>query len=1078
MRNRLIYFAMIIVVFIVFIPIFETNIVQDKDAFELIGDWEFYDEMLLDPMDFYTKEVPLSQVINLPRSFMGNVFKKGNVNTYGTLKKDFFLYDFSKGDILAIENSIFREACKIWIDGELIINTGDIATNPIDSKYIKATSFGEFKVKEKKIEVIIQFSKFNYYNFSSSGLSISTMKKLIINHTREIGLNLFMLGSIMILCIYHLLFYFKSKTFGNKTGALYFSLLFLMIALRIISIGDYFIIELIPNISFEIISKFGFWSFYLLLPLLILFSNEIVLGLYSEKYIKFNKYIMYFGMILVLVLDFNWYLKLIIPYIFYMIFSVFYVAYINIKNYKETKSSFRLLWFGFFIAILALFSDFLYISNIYREQTFSYLGTVAFMLIISIIISNKYNEVFDKVQILAYENKLYFDEIRENNIDLEKKIESRTHELKEAFDMLEIYSNEMKKILNNVGQGFLTIDKDLKISGEFSKECFKIFGENITSKDISKKLFAYNIEQEMFFRTIVEKIYSTDEMSQSDLYLSLLPSESNIRGRIYSLNYKIIKEKNAKLSIMLILTDITERRDLEYEMLIKQDLLNMIVNVVIHYDEFISLISSYMSFCKIEISEIMNGKTDFASKLFDLLKEIHTYKGLFSRFGMLETANLIHSLETEIFEIREEIEQYTPKSVLKLLNEYDIYSYTNKDMSNLKEKLGKTFLNDKNYIKVNRDSLDNLIEEVKNSNCSKKLVNEVKKLKLVSFKKLFGLYPDFITSLSVEMGKQILPMKIEGDDFEIESRKYSKIIKSLVHVYKNAISHGIEFEDDRVAKGKKAYGSIRTIIEDRDRINITIEDDGCGISVKEVKEILISKYKYSEDYFVSKTENEILKMIFKSGYTSLDSQSIISGRGVGLASFIDEVEKIGGNIKIETKKDEYTRIIIDLPKFDLEDDYQIEKHNFINSITKSVCKIISKYMGHGLIGIDKEALKIDGSKISMFKYSSYMEVRGDVTSKLLFSFDDGALIWIKRVLGLEDEDISDELIEDSVAEITNIVLGNSSNLISEYSSNIIVGMPVVITDITSINLSRFDVYKFEINDFEFNMKICIVFDKE
>lgn len=1051
---------------------------SEEKAFNLDGEWDFYDEMLLYPSDFNSNELPDSQLINIPSNFMSSILNSSDIKSYGTIKKDFYLYDFKDDEILTIKNGLFRENCKIWINGELIIDNGDIFTNKVESKYINSTSFGEFKINGKKIEVVIQFSKFNYYNFSSSVISVTKLSDLIKSYTRSVGMDLFMLGSVLILCIYHLVFYFRSKTFGNRTGALYFALLFLMIALRIINIGDYFILELFQQVSFEVINKIAFWSFYLLLPLLILFNNEIFPGFYNKKYITINKYILYVFMVIVLLLDFTWYFKLIIPYILYLLISVVYTIKVYIYSNSKCDSMGRLSYLGFIIAIFALISDLAYITNIYRERHFAYIGTFVFMAVISTFVSNRYNDLFTKVEVLSGENKLYVDEIKKNNQTLERKIEHRTQELTEAFNMLEIYSKEIRKILDNTGQGFMTIDESITISGEFSKECYKIFGEDIKNIDISKKLFPYNIEQKLFFETIIKKIYLTDEKNQAELYMSLLPIESNIRGRLYSINYKLISSKSKIDNIMLILTDITERKELELDMINEQNLLNMIVSVVMYYDDFLSLISGYMTFCKVEISEIMTCKSAFEDKLFRILKEIHTYKGLFHRFGMLSTVSYLHSLETELFEIQDDIKAYTPRSVLKLISSYDINSYTDKDMLTLKEKLGKNFLNDNNYLKIHKDRIDDLIEEAKQSNCSKKMIGKVKKLKLVSFKKLLSLYPELITDISQDMGKQVLKMKIKGDDFEVDSKKYERVIKSLVHVYKNAVSHGIEFEDERTSKGKKAYGCIETKIENDENIRIIIEDDGAGISIESVKQRLMDKYGYSEDYFVPKTDNEILKMIFKTGYTSLDTESIVSGRGVGLSSFIDEVEKIAGTVNIETEIDKYTRIIIELPRVDAEENSVLEKNNFIKAICKSTSDLISRYLGTSLVALNSNSRKVDSSKMKMFKYSSYMEIHGDIESRLLFTFDDGALTWIKKVLDLDGDEEDLEMIEDSIAEITNIILGNSASLISESSSNVVVGMPVVINDISSMNLSRFDVHEFSIDDVDFNMKVYMVFNKE
>jgi len=127
----------------------------------------------------------------------------------------------------------------------------------------------------------------------------------------------------------------------------------------------------------------------------------------------------------------------------------------------------------------------------------------------------------------------------------------------------------------------------------------------------------------------------------------------------------------------------------------------------------------------------------------------------------------------------------------------------------------------------------------------------------------------------------------------------------------------MESTEERVKKGKNKTSlvSVSFLETHSGRFKIRIEDDGRGLDLEKIKEVALRKNLILEKELNSLTENEVSNFIFMSGFSSKDNITTISGRGVGMDVVKMEVQKIGGNIFVKTKKDQGIRITIDLPLF-------------------------------------------------------------------------------------------------------------------------------------------------------------------
>ncbi|MGA9138617.1 MAG: chemotaxis protein CheA [Methanocella sp.] len=193
------------------------------------------------------------------------------------------------------------------------------------------------------------------------------------------------------------------------------------------------------------------------------------------------------------------------------------------------------------------------------------------------------------------------------------------------------------------------------------------------------------------------------------------------------------------------------------------------------------------------------------------------------------------------------------------------------------------------------------------------LQNEVMRIRMLPVDNVFNRFPRIVRDIAKKQGKEI-ELIIEGQDTELDRTVLDEISDPLNHLIRNAVDHGIESPEVRVAAGKPAVGTIRLIAR-RERSNVVIEivDDGKGIDVERVKRKAVERGLITEAQAESMSQDEAVMLIFKSGLSTADKVTEVSGRGVGMDIVRTKVENLGGLVRIETQPGKGTRTMLKLP---------------------------------------------------------------------------------------------------------------------------------------------------------------------
>ena len=175
----------------------------------------------------------------------------------------------------------------------------------------------------------------------------------------------------------------------------------------------------------------------------------------------------------------------------------------------------------------------------------------------------------------------------------------------------------------------------------------------------------------------------------------------------------------------------------------------------------------------------------------------------------------------------------------------------------------------------------------------------------------FNRFPRLVRDLAGKSGKQI-QLVMTGEDTELDKTLIEAIGDPLTHLVRNSADHGLEPPEERVEAGKPGLGTIRlTAFHDGGSICISVEDDGRGLNKEKILKKAVEKGLISENEQFS--DEEVWQLIFRPGFSTADTITDISGRGVGMDVVKRNIEALGGSVTIQSVEGKGSKLTLKLP---------------------------------------------------------------------------------------------------------------------------------------------------------------------
>lgn len=220
----------------------------------------------------------------------------------------------------------------------------------------------------------------------------------------------------------------------------------------------------------------------------------------------------------------------------------------------------------------------------------------------------------------------------------------------------------------------------------------------------------------------------------------------------------------------------------------------------------------------------------------------------------------------------------------------------------LSQRVAESNISNSSPIAVGLEELEQLTREIQEG---------VMGISAQPVKPLFQRMGRIVREVSDATGKEVR-FKTEGDATEVDKTVVERLADPLTHMIRNAVDHGLETPEARVAAGKPAEGVVRLTAAHRSgRIVIEVSDDGAGINRAKVRESAIKKGLIPAD--VQLTDSEIDNLLFLPGFSTANSISNISGRGVGMDVVKRSIQALGGRISITSRPGKGSTFSLSLP---------------------------------------------------------------------------------------------------------------------------------------------------------------------
>jgi len=462
-------------------------------------------------------------------------------------------------------------------------------------------------------------------------------------------------------------------------------------------------------------------------------------------------------------------------------------------------------------------------------------------------------------------------ELLEANESLERRVRERTRELADK-------NRDLRLVLDNIDQALVTVDLEGRLALERSSVVERWFGAE------GKPFFLDYVTGDSRFSSLLRLGLSAlrDDVLPREVCLDQLPQLLALHGRYFQCRYLPIEERDQLSGLLLVIDDVTERRARERADAEQGELLAAFKALMQDRSGFVSFVEN--------TGHALARLAEPTCPPVVQSQLLHTLKGNAATLGLRVIADQCHAAESELAEegeVRLETLEGIRTRWAAILQTVSSVAPRGLDR----------------VIEVSEDELLRLVASAERGAPAPELVDELQLLRREPVARSLDRLAKHAQALAARLGRPPLRIEVSADDIRLEPSTWTQLWSALVHVVRNAIDHGVELPEQRLAQGKSASGELRFSAQ---RIGLgyclEIRDDGRGVDWPSVRRMCQARG------WPCDSREDLVAALLAPGFTTRTEVSETSGRGVGLSAVAEVVRDLGGVLHVDSQPGEGTTL--------------------------------------------------------------------------------------------------------------------------------------------------------------------------
>jgi two-component system chemotaxis sensor kinase CheA len=449
---------------------------------------------------------------------------------------------------------------------------------------------------------------------------------------------------------------------------------------------------------------------------------------------------------------------------------------------------------------------------------------------------------------------------------LERLVQERTREL-------DARNASLTLILDNVGQGFLKADLKGRIAQERSAIVDQWFGEPAPNEHVWDYLGRTFVGEALRVQICWEAL--SEEWMPLDLRIDQMPWELKHGERYFGFEYKPIFDGETLASVLIVISDNTLSVQQRLAKENEQELIQSVRWLLADRSGFEDFLA--------EAGDLVAAIQDDGGDRVTRMRLIHTLKGNSAIFGLGSMARTCHDIETRMADSDDDLpapERQRLQTVWERLRER-IEPFVRGRSSE--------------QLHVTRADYEQVLGGVAGRARHSHITQLLRSWELEPTEGRLRRLAEYAQGLAERLGKSPICVQVESNDVRLDSDEWSAFWRTLVHVVRNAIDHGLLSAEERAQAGEAGEGKLVLRSEMRaGLLRIEVQDNGRGVDWKRVAEAARRKGLPAD------TREDLEHALFADSVTTNDEVTLTSGRGVGLSAVRQICDATGGRVRVES----------------------------------------------------------------------------------------------------------------------------------------------------------------------------------